>query len=294
MSAIDLLLMIMAQALWGANFAVIKLGVADWPPLFFVSVRMALVALLLVPVVGLPRREHLPQLARMCFVLGVVHWGCLFTGLTRTDAATTSIVIQIQVPISALLASCLHGDKIGWRRWGGIGIAFIGIAVIVGTPQFVGGWHGAVLIFVAATAWAVANLDVKKLSASINGWQLNAWTGLIAAPMSFASSLVLETGQWHAITHIDWQIAAALAYQVIIVTTLCYGIWYGMMRRYPMSLVMPFTLTEPVFGAAVAILLLGEPLTWRLVIGTAVTLAGLTIIVLRRPQAVAQPVGPGA
>ena len=294
MSAVDLVLMIMAQALWGANFAVIKLGVADWPPLFFVSIRMALVALLLVPIVGLPRREHLPTLLRMCFVLGVVHWGSLFTGLKTTDAATTSIVIQIQVPISALLATWLQNDKMGWRRWSGIVIAFIGIAVIVGTPQFAGGLKGALLIFVAAVAWAAANMDVKKLSASIDGWRLNAWTGLIAAPMTFASSLALEQGQWQAITHIDWRVALAFAYQVIIVTTLCYGIWYGMMRRYPMSLVMPFTLTEPVFGAATAILALGEPLTARLVIGTAITLAGLTIIVLRRPQAVAQPVGPGA
>jgi O-acetylserine/cysteine efflux transporter len=294
MRPVDLLLMIMAQALWGANFAVIKLGVADWPPLFFVATRMTLVALLLVPMVGLPRRDQLPTQIRMCFVLGVVHWGSLFTGLRTTDAATTSIVIQIQVPISALLANFLQGDKMGWRRWSGIGIAFLGIATIVGTPQFAGGWWGGLLIFIAAAAWAFANLDVKKLSASIDGWRLNAWTGLIAAPMTFASSLALEHGQWQAISHISWQAIAALAYQVIIVTTLCYGIWYGMMRRYPMSLVMPFTLTEPVFGAAVAIALLGEPLTWRLLIGTAITLAGLAIIVLRRPQAVAQPVGPGA
>ncbi len=294
MRPVDLLLMVMAQALWGANFAVIKLGVADWPPLFFVATRMALVALLLVPMVGLPRRDQLPILIRMCFVLGVIHWGSLFTGLQSTDAATTSIVIQIQVPISALLSTWLQKDKMGWRRWSGVGIAFIGIAIIVGTPQFAGGWWGGILIFIAALAWAFANLDIKKLSASIDGWRLNAWTGLIAAPMTLASSLALEHGQWQAITHISWQAVMALAYQVIIVTTLCYGIWYGMMRRYPMSQVMPFTLTEPVFGAAVAIALLGEPLTPRLIIGTVVTLAGLAIIVLRRPQAVAQPVGPGA
>lgn len=293
MRPVDLLLMILAQALWGANFAVIKLGVGDWPPLFFVAIRMILVALLLVPMVGLPRRNQLPVLLRMCFVLGVVHWGCLFSGLTTADAATTSIVIQIQVPISALLASWLHGDRIGWRRWSGIAIAFGGIAVIVGTPQFAGGWHAGILIFIAAIAWATANLDIKKLSASIDGWRLNAWTGLIAAPMTLLSSLTLENGQWQALTHVSWPAIGALLYQVIIVTALCYGIWYGMMRRYPMSMVMPFTLTEPVFGAAAAILMLGEPLTPRLVIGTIITLAGLAIIVLRRPQAVAQPVGPG-
>jgi O-acetylserine/cysteine efflux transporter len=111
--------------------------------------------------------------------------------------------------------------------------------------------------------------------------------------MTLLSSLTLENGQWQALTHVSWPAISALLYQVVIVTALCYGIWYGMMRRYPMSMVMPFTLTEPVFGAAAAILMLGEPLTPRLVIGTIITLMGLAIIVLRRPQAVAQPVGPG-
>ncbi len=290
----DILLMVMAQALWGANFAVTKLGVSHWPPLFFVSLRLGFVALLLVPFVGLPKRRHLPALLRLCFILGVIHWGSLFTGLTMTDAATTSIIIQIQVPISALLAAKFHGDHLGWRRWCGLGISFAGIALIVGTPQFAGGWIGAALIFVAALAWAIANLEIKKLSDHMDGWRLNAWTGLIAAPMTLALSLLLETGQWQAVGDADWRSWATMLYQVLIVTTLCYGIWYAMMRRHPMSQVMPFTLMEPVFGAATAIVLLNEPLGWRLVAGTAVTLTGLAIIVLRRPQAVAQPVGPGA
>ncbi|TXH34347.1 MAG: EamA family transporter [Rhodospirillaceae bacterium] len=287
------LLMVLAQALWGANFAVTKMGLDHWPPLFFVCIRLALVALLLVPIVGLPKRAHLPALLKLCFLLGVVHWGTLFTGLTLTDAATTSIIVQIQVPISALLAIFFQGDRMGWRRWCGMAIAFAGIALIVGTPQFSGGLRGAGLILVAAIAWAVSNMEIKKLSDHMDGWRLNAWTGLLAAPMTFVMSLLLEHGQWQAISTSDWRGWSAMVYQVLIVTTLCYGIWYGMMRRYPMSLVMPFTLMEPVFGAATAVVLLGEPVGWRLVVGTAITLAGLAILVLRRPQAVAQPVGPG-
>jgi O-acetylserine/cysteine efflux transporter len=140
----------------------------------------------------------------------------------------------------------------------------------------------------------VANLEIKKLSNHMDGWQLNAWTGLIAAPMTLALSLLTETGQWDAVSHADWRSWSTMLYQVLIVTTLCYGIWYAMMSRHPMSQVMPFTLMEPVFGAVTAVLLLSEPVGWRLVIGTVITLTGLTIIVLRRPQAVAQPVGPGA
>ena len=66
-----------------------------------------------------------------------------------------------------------------------------------------------------------------------------------------------------------------------------------MMSRYPVSLVMPFTLLEPIFGATTAVLLLGEGWDWRMVAGALLTMAGLAIIIIRRPQVVTQPVGPG-
>jgi O-acetylserine/cysteine efflux transporter len=67
-----------------------------------------------------------------------------------------------------------------------------------------------------------------------------------------------------------------------------------MMRRYPVSVVMPFTLLEPVFGALSGVLLLGESWDWQMVLGALVTVSGLAIIVIRRPESVEQPVGPGA
>jgi O-acetylserine/cysteine efflux transporter len=85
-----------------------------------------------------------------------------------------------------------------------------------------------------------------------------------------------------------------LAYQVIVTTALCYGLWFAMMRRYPVTQVMPFTLLEPVFGALTAVFLLNEAWDWQMVLGALVTVSGLAIIVIRRPQSVEQPVGPGA
>jgi O-acetylserine/cysteine efflux transporter len=57
---------------------------------------------------------------------------------------------------------------------------------------------------------------------------------------------------------------------------------------------MPFTLLEPVFGPLTAVLLLGETWDCQMVLGALVTVSGLAIIVIRRPESVAQPVGPGA
>lgn len=293
MAVQHILLLVFSQVLWGANFAVIKWGLADWPPLFFAALRMLAVAALILPFVGLPERRHWRALLVLGLVLGVIHFGTIFHGIRLVDAATASILIQIQVPLAALAAALLFGDRIGWRRWCGMGLAFLGIAVLVGRPSFAGGWTGTAFMLLAALSWVAANLLIKKISAEMDGWRINAWVALAAGPMMLLLSLGTETGQMTAMESAGLAGWGSMAYQVLIVTALCYGIWYAMMRRYPVSSVMPFTLLEPIFGATTAVLLLGEGWDWRMVTGALLTMSGLAIIILRRPQAVARPAGAG-
>jgi O-acetylserine/cysteine efflux transporter len=294
MTARHIALLVFSQILWGANFAVVKWGLDDWPPLFFAALRMIAVAALICPFVGLPRRQEWKPVLALGFILGVVHFACIFHGIARVDAATSSILIQVQVPLAALIAGLLFGDRIGWRRWSGMALAFAGIVVLVGRPEFVGGWLGTGFILMAALSWVASNLLIKKMAENMDGWRINAWVGLVAGPAMLALSFASEDGQIAAVSAAGLAGWGAMAYQVLIVTALCYGIWYAMMSRYPVSLVMPFTLLEPIFGATTAVLLLGEGWDWRMVAGALLTMAGLAIIIIRRPQVVTQPVGPGA
>jgi O-acetylserine/cysteine efflux transporter len=294
MLARHIALLAFSQILWGANFAVVKWGLADWPPLFFAALRMIAVAALICPFIGLPKKADWKPLLALGVILGLIHFGAIFHGIALVDAATSSILIQIQVPLSALTAALLFGDRIGWRRWSGMALAFIGIVVLVGRPAFTGGWLGTGFILIAAISWVASNLLIKKMAENMDGWRINGWVGLVAGPMMLALSGFTEDGQLAALAGAGLAGWGAMAYQVLIVTALCYGIWYAMMGRYPVSYVMPFTLLEPIFGATAAVLLLGETWDWRMVLGAALTMSGLAIIIIRRPQVVDQPVGPGA
>ena len=59
------------------------------------------------------------------------------------------------------------------------------------------------------------------------------------------------------------------------------------MRRYDINQVIPFTLLVPIFGVAGGVLFLGEVLTLSLMVGGCLTVAGVAIIVLRRPKVAA-------
>lgn len=57
--------------------------------------------------------------------------------------------------------------------------------------------------------------------------------------------------------------------------------FYAALKAAPLSLVLPIAFTSPLFGALTAILLGGEPLSWRTAIGMTLTVAGIMVLTTR-------------
>lgn len=284
MSPGDIALATLVTAIWGVNFAVAKTGLAELPPILMMAVRFVIVAALLLPFAG--RREvALAKVAALSVTLGLLHFGLFFTGLAGVDAAAAAIVIQAQVPFAVILAAALHDDRPGWRRLLGMAVAFAGVALVFARPGMEARFVPLLMVLGAALVWAVANFQIKAMG-PVDGFALNGWMALFAAPQLLAASLLLEDGQAAALAGAGWRGWGAVLYMALLATTVAYGLWYHLIRKYPMSLAMPFTLLAPVIGVASGVALLGEALTWRLAVGGLATVAGVAVIVVRRPQLV--------
>jgi O-acetylserine/cysteine efflux transporter len=269
-SLADIALATLVMLIWGVNFAVAKTGLEELPPLLMMAVRFSLVAALLMPFVA-RRAMDMAKVIALSVTLGFLHFSLFFTGLAGVDAAAAAIVIQAQVPFAMILAAFFHADRPGWRRLLGMAVAFAGVAIVFGRPEMEDPFVSLLLILGAAFIWAVANL--------------NGWMALLAAPQLAAASLVLEDGQMAALLSAGWRGWGAILYMALLATMVAYGLWYYLIRKYPMSLAMPFTLLAPVIGVVSGVVLLGEAA--RIVGGGIATVAGVAVIVLRRPQLVA-------
>ncbi|MCH2394620.1 DMT family transporter [Oceanibaculum sp.] len=289
MSLRDIALIIFVMAVWGANFGVSKLGLQELPPLLLVGLRFALTALFLVPFTRLPRDKMLPVLL-LSTTLGLLHFALMFTGLQKVDASTAAIAVQIQVPFSALLAAIFFKDKLGWRRALGMALAIAGVVLLAGEPQTSSNILYLGMILTASMIWAVSAIQMKQLS-DLDTLTLNGWMGLFAAPQLLVGSWLLEDGQAEAIASAGWQGWGAVAFMAVAVTIIGYGIWMQMLRRYQVNQVMPFTLLAPMFGVLAGVVMLGESLSLLKLAGGALTILGVAIITVRRPQQ-AQPVAP--
>jgi O-acetylserine/cysteine efflux transporter len=282
MKPADFALVLFVMIIWGLNFVVAKWGLAQFPPIFMMGLRFAVVALLLVPFVKVPR-SRLAGILLLSFTLGCVHFSLMFTGMRDLDAAAVAIAIQIQVPFAALIAAVFLNDRLGWRRTLGMVLAFSGVVVMAGEPRLSGNLVPLFLVLGASFMWAVANVQIKQLGA-VDGFALNAYLGLFAAPQLFITSALLEDGQLEALAGADWVGWSAVLYMAVLVTIVSYALWYRVLRRYTVNQAMPFTLLVPIVGVLSAALLLDEPLTWRVLLGGAATIAGVAVIVLRRPR----------
>jgi O-acetylserine/cysteine efflux transporter len=275
MSIRDLLLATLVMAIWGFNFVVAKLGVGEIPGLLLTALRFALVALLLLPF-HRPTFGELKPLALLSFTLGVMHFGLLFVGLQGIDAAASAIVIQLQVPFSALLAFLFFKESLGIGRFIGMALAFSGVVLLAGEPQRID-LSGLVLVIISAFGFAASTMVMKRAK-PIHPFVLTGGVCALGVPQLLLLSLIFETDQISRLAEASWIGWGAVVYTAVFASLVAHSLWYKLVRRYPVNVIVPFSLLAPVLGILSGVLLLGEPFGLHKALGALATLSGVALI----------------
>ena len=267
--------------LWGFGFVTSKYGADHMPPLFFLALRFALMALMLLWFVRPPAGRWL-AVSLFALTMGAGHFGLFYIALNiGVEASTAAIIWITQVPLSALLAGIVLRERPGWMALLGIAIAFGGAVLLVGEPRHTGNAAGIALMFGSSIAWAVANVQVKRLT-DISPLALNGWMSAISALLLFPLSFALEEGQIASLLQPDWRLHGSLVYQVVGSTLLAYWAWYYLLAHNKVATVAGFMLLVPVVGVIFGVFILGDPITWQTLVGGAIIVSGVALIVLKR------------
>ena len=267
--------------LWGFGFVTSKYGADHMPPLFFLALRFTLMALMLLWFVRPPAGRWL-AVSLFALTMGAGHFGLFYVALNiGVEASTAAIIWLTQVPLSALLAGIFLRERPGWMALLGIAIAFGGAVLLVGEPRHTGNAVGIALMFGSSIAWAIANVQVKRLT-DISPLALNGWMSAISALLLFPLSFALEEGQVASLLQPDWRLHSSLVYQVVGSTLLAYWAWYYLLAHNKVATVAGFMLLVPVVGVIFGVFLLGDPITWQTLVGGAIIVSGVALIVLKR------------
>lgn len=279
----DLLLVLLANTAWAFNFIVGKAGVSHFQPFLFTSLRFAVLLLVLLPFLRwLPGR--MGGVLGIALVQGVIHFSLIFAGLKASgDIASVAIASQLYVPFSTLLAVVFLGERLGRRRLFGMASAFGGVLVIGLDPLVFNHLDALLLITTGALAMAVATIQMRRLQ-GVGVFALQGWIALCATPALAALSLLFEDGQWAAVRSATLRELATPVYSALAASLIGHGIVYFLLGRYPVGVVTPLLLLSPVLAVAFGVLLWGDVLTWKLILGGILTLAGIAIITVPAPH----------
>lgn len=269
--------------LWGFNIIAIKAGVERLPPIFLSFLRFAVVAVVLLPWLRL-ERGRLPWLLAASVCSGGLQFGLMYAGIAHSGSmSAVAIAGQLGGPFTTLLSVLLLGEKVRWRRWTGIALSFAGVMLIGFNPTVLDSMGGLSLVVLAALAGAFGLVAVKRVE-GVGALELQAWFAWTSVPVLGAVSLLLEEGQWQGLVSLDAVGVGAVLYTVVAASLVAHTLFFWLLQRYPVTLVTPITVLAPVFSVGFSVWLLGDRLDWRILVGGAMTLAGVAIIALRERQ----------
>lgn len=275
------LLAMAVVAVWGSNFVVIKLGLAELPPLAFAALRFFFA---LVPAVFFLPRPAVPwrHLAAYGVLIGAGQFGLLYIAMNgQISPGLASLVVQVQVFFTIGLAMAATGERVRLFQIAALVLATAGIGVILSHSDRTTTPLGLALVILAAMGWAGGN-HVAKLSGRVNMLAYVVWASLFSVPPLVVMSLIMEG--WptvrEALVTASPAAWAAVAWQSVGNTLFGYAAWGWLLARHPAATITPMALLVPVFGMGASALLLGETMPFWKIGAATLVMAGLALNIL--------------
>jgi bacterial/archaeal transporter family protein len=133
------------------------------------------------------------------------------------------------------------------------------------------------LALFTAMAWGIGGYFEKK------GLHLGGLSPQVGITIRTAVALIVLG----AVSFPQWKTVTQAPPKAILMMVVGGGIiagsigmlcFYAALKGAPLSRVMPIAFTSPLFSALMAVMIGGEPLTWKMVIGTVLTVGGIIVL----------------
>ncbi len=264
----QLLLLVLLTLTWGLNWPVMKVGVADFPPLTFRAISLWLG----IPVLGLAMvRLRVPFLVptgnyRELFWLALTNmfvWHALIILAVKNLSSGRAAILGYTMPIfSALLGACFFGTRLKMRHWLGVAAAALGVALLLWTEltHLSGRPLGVLCALVAAAVWAFGTQQLRNTTIAVATLTLSFWMTVMTAVVMTVLGLAFEQAQWRAPSPPTW---AAIAYNAVLIFGFAHAAWFTLARALPPVASSLSVMMIPILGVFSGALGLGEVLHWQ-------------------------------
>lgn len=271
--------------MWSSAFTSARVIVAHAPPLTTLAIRFllsGLIAIAIARAMGETMRLTAAQW-RATVIFGIcqntLYLGLNFVAMQTVEASLAAIIASALPLFVGLAGWLLFGERLALMGIAGLIAGFAGVGLIMGSRLGAGvDLVGVALCVIAVLALTFATLALRGAFARGNLMTMVGLQMLVGCASLSVLAVIFEDWQFRW----SWQLGVAFAYTVLVPGVAATWIWFALVERIGGVRAATFHFLNPVFGVAIAAVLLGEALGPLDVIGVIIVTGGILAVQLAR------------
>jgi drug/metabolite transporter (DMT)-like permease len=283
------LVLLIANIVYATASVVSRVALDGMPPALLGFARLAIAALVLLPLVRgapVPAGEgwRLFGMGVIGFTVAfaLMHWGILYS------SATNAALLIIVEPLTMLLLGPIWlGERLTRREAVGAALAVLGALIVVadGVPgltlHVLPRWRGDIMLALSGVAYGVYSLLGRPVLTPANSMAVTTrsivWGAVAMAP--------LVAVEWAAGARpiASLPAVAGVLYLAVVITAVGYVAWNWALARVEAARAAAFLTVQPVVGALLGAVVLGDPVSVYTGVGGALIVVGLWLSAAARP-----------
>jgi drug/metabolite transporter (DMT)-like permease len=279
---------------WGSTYLAIRIVVETMPPFLAGAARFIVAGALLYVFLLIKRgpramKVSWREIAAASFVGGALLMGgngLVMIAEQGVPSGLASLLIAT-VPLWVVLMRRITGDKVSRGTLAGVGVGFVGVALLVlpGEASTGAETSGIILLLIAALSWALGSFMSPKLPLPKDPFTSTAIQMLCGGVLLLIGGLLL--GESSEVRFEEFSTASVIAvlYLIVIGSWLAFTAYVWALQNAPISKVATYAYVNPVIALFLGWLVLSENISVPMLLGAAVIVASVASIVRRETGA---------
>jgi drug/metabolite transporter (DMT)-like permease len=282
--------------LFGANAVAIKLAFGGVGVFTTAAIRFSIASLAIyiwARATGQSLAFKKGQFYQLLILAGlfVVQLSLFYLGLSKSNASRGTLIANL-LPFWVLFLAhfFIPGDRITRWKFFGILLGFSGVAFMFAEKKGVtADFRAGDLIILSATViWACSVIYLKRIISAFSAVHITLYSMVFAVPVFFVEALLWDRPM---IFKLDLQVIGAVLYQSLVTAAFGFVAWNTLLQKYGAVALHSFIFIMPIAGVALGGLVLGEPITSKILIALALIVAGILVVHLKpRKEAPVYPI----
>lgn len=276
-------------ALFGANAVAIKISLSGIGVFTTAGIRFGIASIAVYIWAKATRRSFAikkGQAYQLLFISMVftVQLSLFYLGLSKTLASRGTLLVNLQPFFVLLMAHYfIAGDQITTRKIVGMVLGFAGVVFVFlekkgMTSDF---QVGDLIIMAAAFLWAGNAVYTKRIIENFDPFHFVLYPMVFSVPFFFLGGFLWDGTM---ISYVDARILGSLVYQSLVTASFGFVAWMTLLQKYGAVALHSFIFVMPISGVLLGGLVLGEPMTHKILLALICVVSGILVVHLKQKK----------